>query len=194
MDGFGGVFGVEAEFGAEGFYVGVDGAVHGGAGVFPGLFEELLAGEDAAGLPEEDGEEFVFVRGEVERVAAAGDAHGGGLVVEEGRGRLGYALATAEDGADAGHDGAGGEGFGDVVVSSEFEAEDVVDFGIARGEEEDGDLGELADLLAEVEAGEVREADVEDGEVGGVAGKMIEAGLGGGDVGDGEVFRFEGVN
>ena len=49
LDGLGGVFGVAAEFGAERFNVGIDGAVHRGARVVPGLLKKLLAGEDAAG-------------------------------------------------------------------------------------------------------------------------------------------------
>ena len=83
MDGFGGVFGVVAEFCAEGFDVSVDGAVHRGARVVPGLFEKLLAGEDAARLAKENGKEFVFVCSEIDRVTAAGDAHGVGFVVQE---------------------------------------------------------------------------------------------------------------
>ncbi len=83
LDGVGGVFGVASDLGAEGFDMGVDGAVHGGAGVIPSLLEELFAGEDAAGLPEEDREEVLFVGGEFERMAATGHGHGVGLVAQE---------------------------------------------------------------------------------------------------------------
>jgi len=194
LDGLGGVFGVAAEFGAERFNVGIDGAVHRGARVVPGLLKKLLAGEDAAGLAEENGEEFVFVRGEVERVTTAGDVHGVGLVMKEGRVGWRGLLATAEDGADAGHDGAGREGLSDVVVGTEFESEDVIDFGIACGQEEDGDPREVPDLAAKVEPREVGEADVEDGEVRSVGAEVIDTRLCGGDMSDGKVFRFKGVN
>ena len=45
--------------------------------------EKLLASEDAARLAKENGKEFVFVSSEIERVTAAGDAHGIGFVVQE---------------------------------------------------------------------------------------------------------------
>lgn len=70
----------------------------------------------------------------------------------------------------------------------------MVDFGIACGEEKDGDLGEVADFSAEVEAGEIGEADIKDREVGSVTVEMIESFLCGGDVGHREVFGFQGVN
>lgn len=100
-------------------------------------------------------------------------------------------------GADASDDGARAERFSDVVVSAEFESEDLVDFGVAGGEEEDGDLGGgeggLADFLAKVKAGEVGEADIEDDEVGGVGFEVEEGLVAGGEVRGVEVFGFKGV-
>jgi hypothetical protein len=74
----------DAEFGADGFDVGVYGSVGHGAGVLPGVIEQLIAGEDAAGFFDENEQEFVFVGGEIEGCALELDAHGGGIVMEDG--------------------------------------------------------------------------------------------------------------
>ena len=66
---------MNAEFGSEGFDVGVDGAIHGGTWIVPGLLKQLLTGKDATGLPEENREKFIFMSGEIEWLAAASDAH-----------------------------------------------------------------------------------------------------------------------
>ena len=52
----------------------------------------------------------------------------------------------------------------------------------------------MADFSAEVEAAEVREADVQDKKIGRVFFEKGEGGAGGGEVGDVEVFGFEGVD
>ena len=63
--------------------------------------------------------------------------------------RLGAAGGAAEEHPDARDQLAHGEGLAEVVVAAELEAEDAVDFLVARGEEEDGDvLGLAADLAA----------------------------------------------
>ena len=70
----------------------------------------------------------------------------------------------------------------------------MVNFGIARGEEEDGDLGEVPDFAAEIEAGEIGKANVEDCEVWGVRAEVIESLLCGGDMSDGKVLGFESID
>ena len=105
---FRGIFGMLAEFCAEGLDVGVDGAVHSGAGIVPGFFEKLVTGKDSAGFFEESGKELVFVRGEVEEVAAAGNTHRVGGMMEESGGCFGLLRpAASENSADTGHGGAG---------------------------------------------------------------------------------------
>lgn len=64
--------------------MGVYGSVGHGAGVLPGVIEQLIAGEDAAGFFDENEQEFVFVGGEIEGCALELDAHGGGIVMEDG--------------------------------------------------------------------------------------------------------------
>ena len=174
-----------AKFCPQGLDVGVDGAVHGGAGVFPSLHQDLVAGEGAAGLGEKESEDFVFVGGEVERLPEAVDGHCGFIMVEKAGGFFGsleWAGAGApENGADASDHRAGGEGLGDVVVGSELETEDLVDFGIAGGEEEDGHLRKFAHLATDIEAENVGKADVEDEKVAVVLLQpldAVESGLG----------------
>jgi len=84
LDGVGG-FVDGAQFGAEGFDVGVDGAIEAGGGFLPGGVHELVAREDAAGLGEQGFEQAKFVAGEVERMASVGD-QAAGVVEGEGRG------------------------------------------------------------------------------------------------------------
>ena len=138
-----------ADFGADGFDVGVDGAVGSSAGVLPGEVHELVACEDTARVFHEGEEEVVLVAGEVEGLACAADDFAEGVVVEGGcAGRRiggcvgiieGVAIGAAKDGSDTGGEFAGAEGFCDVVVGTEFEADDAVDFAIACSEEQDGD-------------------------------------------------------
>ena len=163
----------------------------------------MVAGEDAARVFHEGEEEVVFVAGEVEGLAGAADDFADGVVVEGvrvgrgiggcGRGTEGGAVGAAEDGADAGGEFAGAEGFGDVVVGAEFEADDAVDFAIACSEEEDGDRRGLAESAADVEAAHVGETDIEDEAVEGFGGEFGEGVATGGGVGDIEAFGAEGI-
>ena len=117
--------------------MGVDGAVGDGAGVLPGVFEQLVAGEDAAGFLQQDEQQLVFVRGEIELLAVAVDAHGGVCRDAEpcrfaGAGSVGGGrLRAAQDGADTGDDFPRGKRLGHVVVAAEFETEDAVHLAVA---------------------------------------------------------------
>ena len=91
----------------------------------------------------EEKEHFDFTRGEVDlNVKPLGTEFiGPDGEVEHVEGTAAFGrIGAAEGGADAGHDFAGGEGFPDKVIGTEFEAEDLIDFGITRGEKENGDL------------------------------------------------------
>lgn len=73
-------------------------------------------------------------------------AHGGG-------GRARADLVAPEQRRDAGEQGSGGEGLGDVVVGAELQAERLVDLAVTRGEQDDRQLAAtLAQLAAEAEA------------------------------------------
>ena len=82
----------------------------------------------------------------------------------------------AQDGPDPGHELAGREGLGDVVVGAELEPEDPVDLVVAGGEHHDGDVAGGAQPPAHVEAVELaRQADVDDHQLGPVPVDVGEA-------------------
>lgn len=163
-------FGVFAEFFSEAAHVGVDGAGVDDGFVSPDVVEEDFAAEDGAFAFDECGEEAEFCGGEGEGgfvdVGGVFDAvDGDGAALEDG---VGDALSAAEDGFDAEDEFAWAEGFDDVVVCAEFEAEDAVDFGGFGCEYDDGDvfeLGVFADLFADFGAAHAGHHDVEDDEV-----------------------------
>jgi len=90
------------------------------------------------------------------------------------------AVGSAKDGFDAGGEFAGAEGLDEVVVSTDFEADDAVDLGGTGGEEDDRHVGKRADAFAELEAGAVGEANIEHDEGNGLRGEGGESGLAGG--------------
>ena len=133
--------------------------------------------------------------GEIEKVTAAGDAHCVGGMMKQSGGGFGFlSLAPTKDSPNAGNDSARGKGLGHVIVGAEFEAQDLVDLRIARGEEENGDVGDFADSAAEVETGVIREPDIENGKVRFVGLEMFETIASGADVSDIKIFRFEGID
>jgi len=90
------------------------------------------------------------------------------------------AVGSAEDGFDAGGEFTGAERFDEVVVTTDFEADDAVDLGGTGGEKDDGHVGARADGFAEFEAGTVGQADIEHDEGEGLRGECGESGLTGG--------------
>ena len=81
---------------------------------------------------------------------------------------------AAQQGVDARQELADAEGLGEVVVSAQLEAHDLVEFGVPCREEEDGDVGAAADAAADLVAVDAGEHDVQDHEV-------VLGGLGHGD-------------
>ena len=72
------------------------------------------------------------------------------------------------------------EGLRHVVVGTQLEAADLVHLLVAGEQNHDRHVGEVADALAELEAVDVRQADVEQYEVGSVALDELHAHLPGG--------------
>lgn len=116
---------------------------------------------------------------EIEGLSKTEHRHGFGVVSEQtiagGRGALVRVLIECWAGAPATQnracpcdDGTGRKGLGDVVVGSKFETQDLVDFGISRGEEEDRHLGKAAQAAADIEAENVWQSDIEDDEIAGI--------------------------
>ncbi len=139
----------------------------------PDLFEQLLAGEDAAAIFGEGAQEVEFEGGEVYGDIVHGDearARVDADVAEGEGGRLEASAAArldaAEGGFDAGSEFARGEGFGDVVICADGEADDLVGLFGARSEEDDVDVGFAAEVGEEFDAVHAWEHDVEDDEVG----------------------------
>jgi len=182
----------------------VEGA--GGAEVVdpPDQIEEAVAAEDFAGAGEEGFEELHLPGGEAEAdfpasplIALAVDF--GGADMENFR-ELRHGIGVdrrgaAQDGRYPGPQLVEAEGFGDVVVGAEFEAEDLVDFLPLGGEHDDRHAAVgLADGAADLEAVFLRHHNVEEEEVGALGEEDLE---GFGTVGGGKnavPFGLEGVD
>ena len=100
----------------------------------------------------------------VERHLAAGGIDAEAIDLDDFR-DLALALGAAEDGLDAGDQLARVEGLRHVVIGADLEADDAVDVVAAGGEDDDGDVAGLAELLADGEAVHLGHHDVEDDEV-----------------------------
>lgn len=128
----------------------------------------MFAGLDAASALHEREEDVEFDRGEGEQVLGLGDGAGAGVgdEVADGDGGGGgfsrQAAGAAQDGAQAGEELTGGEGFGQVVVGAGFEANDAVGFVAEAGEHQHGDGGSGPESLQDFEAIEPGHHDVED--------------------------------
>ena len=174
----------------------IDGAGFAEVVVAPDGFEQLFAGEDDAFVLGEAAEEVEFFVAQLEGLAVEGDfvalpVEAEGSDDDAGALGGGCGAGAAEDGFDAGGEFAGVEGFAEVVVGTEFEADDAVDFFAAGGEHEDGDIGVAAEFAADFVAGALGHHEVEDDEVGVVCagdGEGLLAVVGGDDV---EAFFFE---
>jgi hypothetical protein len=136
----------------------------------PNAFAEFGAGEDTAGLLEENLEDIEFARRERDGLAGAGDAavedihdEVAGLKEIGGSGRG----AAAAEGFDAGDEFLHREGFGEVVVGAGFEAFDAVADFATGGEDEDarGTSGG-AEARENGEPIETWQAEIEDDEIG----------------------------
>src|SRR6185295_3428864 len=91
-------------------------------------------------------------------------------------------LGAAGDGADAGEQFVDAERFGDVVVGAGVERGDLVGAAGAAGQHDDGDGGPAAEAADDLGALHVGQAEVEDDEVGALAGGGVQGGhaVGGG--------------
>ena len=89
------------------------------------------------------------------------------------------AVRPAQHGLQPGRQLARRERLRDVVVGADLEAEHAVDLLVARGQHHDREIGAVADLAADVEAVDARQADVEDDDADLVAAELGERVLAG---------------
>ena len=145
----------------------------------PDVLEQAVAGEDDARIAGEGGEEVELARAQVELALADG-----GLPptrVDPQRAHLhGPAAARhdvgpPQDRLDPGDERPRVERLGHVVVGAELEADDRVDVVVAGGEHEDRRVAAPPELAADLEAVDLGEHQVEDDEVGLVAGVQRES-------------------
>ena len=148
----------------------------------PHAVEDLLPREREAGPLGEEAEEVELLGRELDRLvgdqdlpATAVDGRGPGL---HDLGRTG-AVDPAQHRLHPRHQLGGGERLGEVVVTAELESEHAVDFAVACGEEDHGDLRRLAQPPAHFEAVDVRESDVEHDESWPVGAHRFKSGLAG---------------
>lgn len=75
------------------------------------------------------------------------------------------ALAAAQKRADAGDQLAHAEGLGEVVVAADFQADDLVQLGVAGGKEQHGGRGLRAQAAAQLVAVHARQHDIQDKQI-----------------------------
>ena len=132
--------------------------------------EQLPAREHAPGLAREGGEELELGRRQGDGPATHGDPMPPQVELEvaddEPLGRSGGVLGPAEDGPDAGDELLRAERLDHVVVGAELEAGHPVGLVAAGGEDHDRDHRVAAEGADDVEAVDLRQAQVEDDRVG----------------------------
>ena len=144
----------------------------------PDKAEQALSVQDQALVAHEGSEEVELLGAQRDRFL--GDRHLASQRVEadvadleDGLGSDG-ALAAPEDGLDAGDQLSRVEGLRDVVVGADLEADDLVDVVVAGGEDDDGNVGCLAQLFADGEAVHLRHHYVEDDQVGVDGARLLQ--------------------
>lgn len=128
------------EFAAEFFHVDFDGVGEAVELIAPDAVEDAGAGEDGAGVLEEEAEEGKFFGGQGEGLTGAEGLLGGqvGTDVESFEEQARLLIGAAEEGADTGEEFFEGEGFTEIIVGTGVESPDALWEGIASSEEEDG--------------------------------------------------------
>src|SRR4051794_17478522 len=150
--------GVGLDLGPQPLHVDVEGLGVADVVGAPDAVDELAAGEHPSGVAQEHLEELELLErqplgGAVDRDHVPLDVHAHGPGLEGRRRQLGL-VAAAEHGADPGDQLARGIGLRDVVVGAELEAHDLVDLVVLGADHDHGDARRLADLAADLGAGD----------------------------------------
>ncbi len=131
--------------------------------------EELGPGEHATGLPSHGGEKLELGRRELGPPAGDGHAHAGQIELHVANpdqlGRGARHLRAPQHGTNAGDELLGAERLGDVVVSPEFQADELVRLVRPRGEHDDQHRRVTAQCACHVETVEARQPQIQDHEI-----------------------------
>src|SRR6266702_7454901 len=162
--------------------VAVDGAVGDLDVELIGRAHQLLAVEHRGWPGQERAQDAELDRGQFQRCAGEGRYMLLGIDQEAAlrqRGSAGLGIASAgaepaQDDIDPRHQLAWAERFCHVIVATDLEAKNAVDLLVARRQEQDRYVRVFAHLAADIEAVELRHADVEHDQVRPVGGKAAE--------------------
>src|SRR5207249_1767215 len=161
----------------------VDGARSTGERESPDAIEEPVTRHDVAGVARELCEQLELERPQCERRACECRATRSEInpqLAHLDDPRLRWpGLCPSQDRADTRHELARREGLGEVVVSSELEADDAVRFIVARGQDQDRDVRGVAQPSTEIEPVDVRKPEVEHDEARVTSIDRFEAALAG---------------
>ena len=142
--------------------------------VSPDGIEEDVSGQDSAGIAQEMFEQAEFFRRERDFYFIDGDfvsceIHDEIAIAIVGRAVVRFPLKPSKEGLDAGDQGLGAEWFGDVVVGSQFQADDGVRFLGFGGQHDDGEhrgLWSRSKAFTDFEAVDLGQHQIEDDQIG----------------------------
>src|SRR4029079_206005 len=140
--------------------------------------EQLAPREDAPRLAREGREERELGRGQVDAAAAALGPHPRNVELQlpdpDHVGRVCRAVGPTEHGLHPRHELARGEGLRQIVVSSELEAEQLVELVVPRRDHHDRDRAVAPQFAGHVQAIEPGQAEVENDQVGSIVPGDVE--------------------
>ena len=168
----------QPQLGAHALDVAVDAALVTGVAGNAQRIEQLFATEDPLRLLQQTLQQAVLMPGQTQRLAAISDQHTLTVHQEQRTGGLdprsrGHAL---ENRPHPRRHFPWAERFDHVVVGTDFQADDSIDLAIAGAEEHHRHFAEPAQLLAGFKTADVRQADVENDQVGGRCLLMLKGG------------------
>ena len=170
-----GALGISLDFLTYAPHIDVHGAWGHKAGIAPDGIEQVIAAEDAAWMPGKVIQQSKFGRGGGGELSPHLQLHGAGIddhFLEADDGGRRRPFKTAQHSLDPGDQFPGGEGFGDVVVGAQFQAQDAIVFPRPGGEKDDrngAESGIAAQTAAHIEAVSARNHDVQKEEHGRLA-------------------------
>jgi hypothetical protein len=160
--------------------VDVDRARLAGVVVAPHVFQQLVTGEDLARVTHEERQELEGLGFDRQRFAVAqqpmtGDVRLDAAQVDRGRRRArDRHLGPAEEGPDAGRELTQREWLGHVVVGTELQPHDLVKLRVLGRQHDDRDTGFGADDAGDLHAGQLRQHDVEEHQIGSLSAEPGE--------------------